>query len=306
MIPSGAMSSVTLPCQRHAVFPVLVAITSDTAAAAAIQVTQALAEECGAIPTVLHVAQDDLGVGGGSAGTISGIPESELSATYQDAQLAELEAQVHAILGVLPRWRYEVDVGATVPTIVHRVQQVDAALVILGLPHHNLLRRAFVRDTVQGVVEQTSAAVLAIHPALTRRPSCMLVAVDFSAASLRAAHLACQLVAPGGRVVLVYVHPNAPSGGEETLASEASPESGVEAAFTSLIDDLATKKTITLTSVIEHGSSIEGVKAAALRIQPDLVALGSRHHSAVDWFFGDSVSTTMIDERRWSLLIVPE
>lgn len=296
-----AMSSA----QLTDVFPVLVAITADPAAEAAVRITHVLAEKCGAIPTVLRVVHDHGDIGIDTLDGMPGAPETALSPEYQDAQLAALEAQVQAILGFMPRWQCEVDTGTTVSTIVHRAQQLCAELVILGFPHHNFLRRALVRDTVRGVVEHTCAAVLAIRPTLTRRPSCVMVAVDLSPASLRAAHLACQLVAPGGRVILVYVHPDVSRNGGRTAATEVPPGRSVDAALMSLIDDLSSKKTITVTSVIEHGSSIEGVKAAALRMQPDLVALGSGRHSAVDWFFGDSVSTAMISERQWSLLVVP-
>jgi nucleotide-binding universal stress UspA family protein len=48
------------------------------------------------------------------------------------------------------------------------------------------------------------------------------------------------------------------------------------------------------------------VKEVAQRMQPDVIALGAHHHSAVDWFFGDSVSTNLVSERQWSLLVVPE
>lgn len=306
---SSANSSVhrqgALP-RLPVVYPVVAAITADSAATATIRITHALAEECGAIPTVLQVVHDDIGLGISTTGAMTSVPEATLGADYQNEHLLALESQVEDALGVLPRWRYEVEIGATLDTIVQRVQQLDAELTILGLPHRNFLERAFVRDMVQGVVEKTTSAVLAVHPSLTVRPRNILVAVDFGAASLRAAHLACQLVAPGGRVTLIYVQPEIPPYVAGNAQADALLEKGVSAAFAALISELASKKAITVTSVIEHGSSIEEVKAAAARFQPDLIALGSKHHTAADWFFGDSVSTELIGERQWSLLIVPQ
>src|SRR5665213_2481244 len=208
---------------------------------------------------------------------------------------------------ILPAWQYDVEVGATVSTIVQRAHELRAELVILGLPQHNFFRRAFVRDTMQGIAENTQSAVLAVRPELTHRPESILVAVDFSITSLRAAHLACQLVAPGGRIILVYVQPDLPpESSADSTRMTADGTSTLESALASLIDELTCRKTVTITSIIEHGSSIHGVKEAALRMNPDAIALGARHHSAVDWFFGDSVSTELVSERRWSLLLVPE
>lgn len=293
--------------QLSSVFPVVVAVTADGAASAAIFITNALAQECGAVPTVLRVVQDDLPVSAAATGAMGGVPEAALDPAYRVAQLAALEDQVRRTLDTVPNWRYDVEFGVTVPTIVQRARELRAELVILGLPEHNFFRRAFVRDTVQGVVEHTPAAVLAVRPELTRRPESVLVALDFGIASLRAAHLACQLVAPGGRVILVYVQPDLPPGSSaDATHVSAESASALEKAITLLIDELTFEKTVTVTSIIEHGGSIEGVKEAAVRMRPDVIALGSRHHSAADWFFGDSVSADLLSDRRWSLLMVPE
>lgn len=281
------------------VFPLMVAITADAAATAALHTAHALAHEHGAIPTVLRVVHEDLAVEAATTGAMGGVPEGALDPAYRTTQRTALERQVHHVLGELPPWRYEIDVGATVPTIVARTRELRAELVILGLPQHNFFRRAFVRDTVQGIIEQTEAAVLAVRPELMHRPESILVAMDFGPSSVRAAHVACQLVAPGGHVILAYVQPDAT---DRTPDSIAAPDT----ALTLLLDELSSQKAITVTSVIEHGNPITGVEEIARRTQPDVVALGARNHSAVDWFFGDSVLTNLVTERRWSLLVVPE
>lgn len=291
--------------QLSPVFPMIVAITADTAAAAAIHMAHALARECGAIPTVVRVVHEDLAVEAATTGVMAGVPEAALDPAYRHAQLGVLHGQVQHALGELPPWQYDVEVGATVPTIVARTHSLQAELVILGLPQHNFFRRAFVRDTVQGVLEHTDAAVLALRPDAVHRPETILVAMDFSESSLRAAHLACQLVAPGGRIILTYVQPGPPPG-EHLGAERPHPEEpSLDSAFASRIEELTAQKALTVSSIIEHGSPLEGVKEVAERMQPDVIALGGHHHSAVDWFFGDSVSTDLVNERRWSLLVVP-
>ncbi len=299
--------------QLSPIFPAVVAVTADTAASAAIYITHALAQECGAIPTVLRVVQDDITAGAAATGTMVGVPEAALDPAYRTSQLTALEDQVQRILGTLPSWQYDVEIGVTVPTIVRRAHDLRAEIVILGLPDHNFFRRAFVRDTVQGIVEHTQAAVFAVRPELVHRPESILVALDFGIGSLRAAHLACQLVVPGGRVILVYVQPDLPpaSSADASAGATAANDSGdgasaLETAITLLIDELTSQKAVSITSIIEHGGSIEGVKQAAVRMRPDVIALGARHHSAVDWFFGDSVSADLLNDRRWSLLMVPE
>ncbi|HWG33230.1 MAG TPA: universal stress protein [Gemmatimonadaceae bacterium] len=308
---SRAAGSEPRATQLSPVFPAVVAVTADAAASGAIYITHALAQECGAIPTVLRVVQDDIAVGAAATGTMVGVPEAALDPAYRTSQLAVLENQVQRILGTLPSWQYDVEIGVTVPTIVRRAHDLRAEIVILGLPDHNFFRRAFVRDTVQGIVEHTQAAVFAVRPELVHRPESILVALDFGIGSLRAAHLACQLVVPGGRVILVYVQPDLPPASRADATADATnygadDASALLTAITLLIDELTSQKAVSITSIIEHGGSIEGVKQAAVRMRPDVIALGARHHSAVDWFFGDSVSADLLNDRRWSLLMVPE
>jgi len=277
----------------------MVAITADAAATAALHIAYALAHEHGAVPTVLRVVHEDLAAEAATTGVMGGVPESALDPIYRTTQRTALEQQVQHVLGQLPPWRYEVDVGATVPTIVARTHELQAELVILGFPQHDFFRRAFVRDTVQGVIEHTEAAVLAVRPELMRRPESILVAMDFGPSSVRAAHVACQLVAPSGHVTLAYVQP-------KTIDRAPEGTTTLDTAFTLLLDELSSQKAITITSMIEHGDPITGVEEMALRTQPDVIALGARNHSMVDWFFGDSVLTNLVSERRWSLLVVPE
>jgi nucleotide-binding universal stress UspA family protein len=249
--------------------------------------------------------REDLAVEAAATGAMAGVPEAALDPAYRHAQLGVLQGQVQHALGELPPWHYDVEVGATVPTIVARTRSLHAELVILGLPQHNFFRRAFVRDTVQGVLEHTEAAVLALRPDAVHRPETILVAMDFSESSLRAAHLACQLVAPGGRIILVYVQPETVPEERRGTGRQHPDETSLDAAFASRIEELTWQKALTVSSVIEHGSPLEGVNEVAERVQPDVIALGGHHHSAVDWFFCDSVSTDLVSERRWSLLVVP-
>ena len=180
-------STGTLSKERRAqlphVFSALVAITADPAARAAVHITHALAQECVAVPTVLHVVQEDIAESPATTGAMGSIPEAGLDPAYRIAQLLALEEQVQRTLGALPAWQYDVEVGATVSTIVQRAHELRADLVILGLPQHNFFRRAFVRDTMQGIAENTRSAVLAVRPELTHRPDSILVAVDFSITS---------------------------------------------------------------------------------------------------------------------------
>lgn len=295
------MSQQQLPI----VFPVVLALTKDTARTAAVRVTQALARDRGAIPTVLHVVENETEMSPEILPSMPHTYEEALNTEYQNGQLLALESDVHTILGDTPSWRFEIATGRAVPCIAQGARNVSAELVVLGLPHHTALQRAMLRDTVQGIVEQATTPVLAVRPALTTLPTHAMVAMDFSPASLRAAHLARRLMHEHGHMELVYVQPEIEGDPPVTEAQRVLREVGLGAAFAALIDDLVPSRTMPIRPVVYQGSPVEQIRTGAERLQPDLIALGSGRHTPVDWFFGDTVSTALMHARRWSLLLVP-
>jgi len=288
------------------VFPLVVAITDDAAAEAAIRMADTLARELGAVPTLVHVDHGAQRPMVGETGAMGFVDEASLTPEFRNRRMLALENQVRASLGTLPAWHYYLETGAAVPTIVERVKSTFAELLVLGLPHHTFLQRTFARDTVQGVAEQTGTAVFAVRPTLTHRPRSILVALDFGVTSRRAALMACELVSPGGQIVLAYVQPEGPEfGANGSERAARHNRDALEAALASMVDELSARTTASVISVIEEGNPVHGVERAAHRLHPDVIALGARHHTSVDWFFGDSVSTELASERAWSLLFVP-
>ncbi|HEV2642668.1 MAG TPA: universal stress protein [Candidatus Elarobacter sp.] len=287
-----------------AVFSTLVAVADDAAAESAIRFTNILAREHGAVPTVLRVLDMSMYAAVDAMPSIIGVEAALLSPEYRDEVVAALEEQIRSVLGTPTRWRIEFETGDTGRCIARHAQQIRAELIVIGLRPHSTLRRAFVRDTVCDVIRGTTIPVLAVRPSLRGLPSRVMVAMDFSMASLRAAHLAREMIGYSGSMELVYVR--SPGGQADVNARTWHNADGLEEALDRLIEDLHPTPDVQITSVIREGDAGTQLLTHAEQSQPQLVALGSEHQSIVDRFFNDSVSTTFAHDARWSLLMVPE
>lgn len=296
---------VTPPSQFHlgAVFPALVAVADDAAAEAAIRFANMLARERGAIPTLLRVLDVGMYSALDAMPSIVGIEAAMLSPEYRDEVVASLEERIRSVLGAPARWRIEFEAGDTGRCIAQHARQIRAELIVVGLRPHSALRRAFVRDTVCDVMHGATTPVLAVRPALRGLPSRIMVATDFSLASMRAAHLARELVGYSGNIDLVYVRPR-PTKAEDAAVSPAA-NAALEEALSRLAEDLGPTRDVQVTPVILDGDAGTELLRYAEKSQPELVALGSERQNILDRFFNDSVSTAFAHEARWSLLVVP-
>lgn len=279
-----------------AIFPTLVAVADDTAAESAIRFTNALARERGAIPTVLRVLDVSVYAALDSLPSVGSVEAAMLSPEYRDEVVASLEERIRSVLGAPSRWRIEFEAGETGFCIAREARRLRAELIVVGLRPHSALRRAFVRDTVCDVIRGASAPVIAACPTMRGLPSRIMVALDFSPASIRAAHLARELVGYTGSIELVYVRPQGDGAGSARL----------EETLERMIEELEPTRDVQVTSTVLDGEPAIRLLKHAAAIQPDLVAMGHGRHNVVDRFFNDSVSTTFAHDARWSLLVVPE
>lgn len=323
-------------------FPLLLATVSAADTRPATRVVLALAAERGAVPHVLRVhdvpAMDVAALGMPAyPGDIfsAGAPFAPVSqAEDVDRVSAELDA-----VGVSPAapWPVRVEVGAPGECIVREAARVGAALIVLGLRPHGLVDRTLGDDTTLHVMRHASCSVLGVadgrtehggtevgsadvsasgtRPALAGLPRRVLVGVDFTRASTRAAYAALALVADGGTLVLAHVV--APSGAADPDQSDEGAALvhvlGVDGAFARLVTELTAAVPAGRAAGFDcavvpgvPGQSVAGALLdAADRAGADLVAVATQRLPRLERFFLGSVTTDLARAGRHPLLVVP-
>lgn len=271
-------------------FPLLLALAGDEPAMAAIRLTQALARSKGAVPTVVR-ALGDVRAAEASAVPLSGIVvEQYLGPDYMDECRRALAQQVTSVAGPVD-WKLEVTDDAPIDAIVDEALALRAGLIVMGLRRHGVLRRMITRDLLAEVVRVARVPVLAVRPELTDLPRRVVVAIDFGAASIRAAFLARELLADDGALFLVHVTP---------VNSDE-----VRAQLDRIIEDLRPSSQMTATSILLHGDVQSAIEGCAAAVGADLLAVGSEDHTLLDRLTVGRMSMKLAHSAAWSTLIVP-
>lgn len=285
---------------------VLVA-TDDTAASApALRFARTLAEG-GAAVHALHVVDTRSAPMPPPLDMAIAFTDATFGDAFRQQRANEVRATIAETVGTSIHWPARIALGVPSHVIVRDARALRADLVVLGLRRHNAVERALGDETTLHVMRAAPCPVVAIAAPLTGPPRRVLVAVDFSRASLEAARAADHLVGKEGTLVLAYVAPAdlaIPDDGERVIH-----ELGVDAAFAWFRGELGR----------EAGAPVEQVKLrrwTSARVAEvllsyadgakiDMLALGSVRHGRVErWILG-SVTTDIARDGTRSMLVVP-
>jgi nucleotide-binding universal stress UspA family protein len=190
-------------------------------------------------------------------------------------------------------------------TVIARVaNESAAALIIAGLGRHRVIDRLFGDETALRLIRLSTSPVLAAAPGFTQPPRRIIVAVDFSETSLRAARLAIELAAPSAVVYLVHVAPR-----DSTLDDwggiRVSYQGDVSDAFRKLREQLTIRAGIVAEETLLHGDPATELLAFAASVNAELIATGSQGHGFVTRMLIGSVTTRVLRCATCSVLSVP-
>src|SRR5262245_41608110 len=131
-------------------------------------------------------------------------PETE-EARRMDLELC-IGDQVARVLGdVAPT--IELRDGDPATTIAKAAREYNARIIVAGLGKHRILDRLFGDETALRLLRIAPVPVLAVASNFAGAPRRIVVALDFSEASIRAARMAVELAGEGATIYLAHVGP---------------------------------------------------------------------------------------------------
>ena len=292
--PSAAAGRVPLS--------VLAAITDDELAGPILEVARSLTDQ--RHPTLLHV----LGIG---MRTPEAAPlAAEMTAALEDSVNRKKQERVirHRLgidTGKPANWPLEMAVGEIPDCIAEAARRYRSELILVGLHHHNFLSRLIGNDTIGRLVSVAARPVMAVTETLTTRPQRIVVGVDFTPASMRAAHIAARIVADGGVIYLVFVRGETAGAAFGPAIDRISEMRGIEASFEDLIRAMHARRGVTVMSATVVGNPVEHLERFCSRSGADLLAVGSKRLRLRDRLRIGSVASTLLKYASHSMLIVP-
>lgn len=274
----------------------------------------ALADQHQASLVVLHVVDHVLGADRppdnilrlmfGTAGQV----EQEVKLRASQALAAKLEA-----LDLPPssKPRREALVGTPFLEIIRQARTQHADLVVLGAHGHRYLKRWLLGTTAERVVRKGDRPVLVVKRAARARYRHVLVPTDFSVHA-REALAAARRLAPEARFTLLnvydFTYDPALNTGEpdsaQLLRLQQEYEQEARAKLANLIAEAGLDAESTSIQV-RYGYPGKVIAATASRLRADLVAIGTRGRSGLDYVLLGSVAEHVLREVGCDVLAVP-
>ena len=240
--------------------------------------------------------------------TMQVIPGAPLSvnANLDTARHVETRREVAAQLNrtSMSGQEFEVrdgDPGFVVTRLAH---ETNATMIVAGLGRHRVADRVFGDETALRLIRLADVPVLAVASGLRSAPRRIVVAIDFSETSLRAARLSLDVAASGATIYLAHVAPRDSSlydwkGIGRTYKQDAGD------ALQKTREQLRVPSDMKVQNILLQGDSATELLAFAASVNADLIATGSHGHGFVARMLIGSVTTRIVRCSTCSVLTVP-
>jgi len=235
-------------------------------------------------------------------------PEVQLPVSTEDQAAREadlrqrIEAQVERVLGDA-KPTIEIDVGDPANTVARAAGDHNTRLIVAGLGRHRILDRLFGDETALRLVRVAPVPVLAVARGFSSAPLRIIVAMDFSETSIRAARMALELASERATIYLAHVASRESSVGSSNGSAAYTTDAGV--ALSGVTETLRIPAGMSVQRVMLHGDPATELLAFATSVNADLIATGSHGHGFVARMVIGSVATKLIRCATCSVLTVP-
>ncbi|MGH7618656.1 MAG: universal stress protein [Gemmatimonadaceae bacterium] len=236
------------------------------------------------------------------------LPDAPSSVSVDIEASRRAEARRNALGQVERIWQNSSDVElheGDPALVVSRVAHgAGATMIVAGLGRHRVSDRIFGSETVLRLIRVADRPVLAVANGTLHAPRRIVVAVDFSETSLRAARMSLELAASGATIYLAHVAPR-DSSLYDWADGKSSYKQDAGGALGKVRDQLHVPKSMTMQSVLLQGDPATELLAFATSVNADLIATGSHGYGFVTRMLIGSVATRLVRCSTCSVLTVP-
>ncbi len=205
------------------------------------------------------------------------------------------------------QYALEIRLGSVSREIAAAAREVGASYVVVGAAPHRRRKHVISGVLAAQVLRSANCPVLSVAPGFDHMPQRVLVAVDFSAASIRAAREALRLLDDAGTLTLAYAIPMIHA--ERllpTLAKVVGPDEAMRM-LERLRDHL--KRSAPAGTSIElrvlDGIADDQILDLAASMEADLIAVGTHGPGVFERMFIGSVASNILHGAACSVLAAP-
>jgi nucleotide-binding universal stress UspA family protein len=202
-------------------------------------------------------------------------------------------------------WTGEVATGNPAQTIAQAVERTNADLIIVGRSQRGALDRLLAAETTLQVMRLSPVPVLVVAGEM-KKPDTVVAAVDFGAASMRAAAMGLEMLDGSGTLYLVHVDEPVeifPNG--FVLPNPDAVPGALLRRIRECVNVLNAPAGIVVESVVLSGKPTRAIAEFCERVGADLLVAGTHGLSRVASFLLGSVSTGLVKMVHKPLIIIP-
>jgi nucleotide-binding universal stress UspA family protein len=207
-------------------------------------------------------------------------------------------------LGGDDNWPISLETGNPAARIADFAEKAGASMIVVGLGGHGVGARLFGSETALRLVRVSSTPILAVAPEFRTEPRRIMVAMDFSEASIEAARLALDFADKKSTMVLAHCVP--------WTKSEYVPEKWFRSHEVAIAAELArvarwldADKKFRISHRILYGRVAPTLLAYAEELGADLIVAGSHRRSLMARVLAGQTVTKLIRGARCSALVLP-
>ena len=302
-VTSGS-SATPAPVQETTDQPLLVATDGSESADAALVTARLLAHRCGAPVEVVAVTEP----------VVLHLPTAFPLTPTPDIDVLRMEdvrdrarARLRAMVGEDTGWEVETRYGEAAPTIQRVARERKAGLILTGLSRHGVMDRIYGEETNAGIIQLTTAPLLAVARGTDRLPRSVVVAIDVHSAPLQESVVIRTLLSEVATVRFVSVAPAVMEMGRVLPSGpwEPSYTADVQAAYQRMRSSLNLPADATTDLVMLVGNAAQEILRVASDIKADLIVVGQRRRSVLWRWIDKGLATRLLRGSTASLLVVP-
>lgn len=283
--------------------PVLLAMKPGSTSPAALAVARWLAmrEERGLRVVAVLQQEDPLAVAAGMT------PMGEAYYEAERVSYAEELGRTLAESDPFSEARIEVLDGACARSIVEAADRCCARLIVIGAGAHAMPERYIFGESALKILDLADRPVLIVPAGAHAGPvSVAVVAVDFSAASVRAARAVFPMLSERSRLRLVHVRSEGSPGGAAGGRPDRDDDARIAEQFKEFQRQLPWRAGVTVDLTTLRGDPSAVLARFALECEAGLIACGRLTHSFLQRLFVTSVSSDLVRRVACPVLVVPE
>jgi len=285
--------------------PILLATDGTGLSGAPVVAARLLAERLGVALEVVTVLEPETAYGVMLGGTPIYMPEVEA---------ARRTARVNSVLAYVSRFSngaelpsIHVRFGAIAEEIAEVARDRSATMIVVGAAPHQRVNHIVAGERAVHVLRASRVPVLSVPPGFEALPKNIIVGLDFSPASVRAAQTALLFLGNGGTLTLLHVL--SPLLGDAPLRDIAgrNPFDTIQTLFARARAELHPFVTdnVTIETRVRTDDDAHGIVSCANGIGADLIVVGTHGPRLLERVLLGSVASSVVHSAAQAVLAVP-